>query len=148
MTSDAELIRRLAEHAEDSGLDPVLRRQIETSLHGVYEFNAETAKYGIVWVWIPRLVAIGLAIGAVYCAIVTLSIIATQDEVSLLRTGDGQFDFVIQAFPDEWPLYLGATFATSVGWAFFSFVTKGMSMSHKTSMKMTAEYKQAMGDRT
>ena len=72
MTTDADLIKALQAQAEKGGIDPALKEQIELSLDGAYRFNAETAKFGIVWVWLVRLPMIGCAIGAVVSVIVGL----------------------------------------------------------------------------
>ena len=42
--NDAARVQRLT---QTPGLDPVLKQQLETTLHAGYEFNAKYAKYGV-----------------------------------------------------------------------------------------------------
>ncbi|MEM7679139.1 MAG: hypothetical protein AAF449_24435, partial [Myxococcota bacterium] len=61
--------------------DPRLNDQIETSLDGVYRFNAATARYSVVWIWLLRLQWIGASVGAVLSLLGGLALIVAQSDI-------------------------------------------------------------------
>lgn len=136
MTTDADLIKALQAQAEKGGIDPALKEQIELSLDGAYRFNAETAKFDIVWVWLVRLPMIGCAIGALYAFMMTLALGLGQQEIHLFDIGARRSNHLVSAFPDQWSIYLGVSLACLIGFIFFAYMTKAMRISHETSIKM------------
>ena len=140
MTIDADLIKALQAQAEKGGIDPALKEQIELSLDGAYRFNAETAKFGIVWVWLVRLPMIGCAIGSLYAFIMTLALGLGRQEIYLFDIGARRPNYLVSAFPDQWSIYLGVSLAFVIGFFFFAYMTKSIRISHETSLKMADAY--------
>ncbi|MEM1037777.1 MAG: hypothetical protein AAGA72_03185 [Pseudomonadota bacterium] len=141
MTTDADLIKSLQAQAKEGGIDPALKEQIELSLDGAYRFNAETAKFGIAWVWLVRLPMIGCAIAAVLSVIVGLLLLITGQDISFGTRELGPFAHY------DWPLWLGAALPFGVGFAFFGYMTKAMRISNETSLKMADAYNARVNNR-
>lgn len=96
--------------------------EIEQTLEGVYAWNAETAKYGIIWVWLIQairwafLIATGVAaIGGFYIA-------------------------VAFGFETPWFLWIASAVPLSIGFAFLSLISSAVRKSHQTSMRLAAAH--------
>lgn len=141
MTTDADLIKALQAQAEKGGIDPALKEQIELSLDGAYRFNAETAKFGSVWVWLVRLPMIGCAIAGVVSMVIGILLLFTGQDISF---GTKELDPIAHY---DWPLWLGAALPFGVGFAFFGYMTKAMTISKETSLKMADAYNARVSNR-
>lgn len=141
MTKDKKALAKLAASAETVGLDPVLKRQIEMELHAGYAFNAKTAKYGVVTVWIPRLLAIGAVIGALYCFVVALILYTTGTEIQAFDMSPPRGDFLIWAVPDEAGLYLGGVVLFTALFAFMRYILVAMKRAQFAATQLADQYK-------
>lgn len=136
MTKDKKALAKLAANAETVGLDPVLKRQIEMELHAGYAFNAKTAKYGVVTVWLPRLLAIGAALSALGAFIIAIVLLVSGNDISI-----GNLDPVRH---HQWILYLAATGVLIAASLFFGFMTSAMKKAQSTAMAMAKQYQTDM----
>lgn len=112
-------------------LDQDLKGQLEASLAGVYRFNTTTAKYGVIWVWLLRLLTFCMAAAAMIALgiFATLAIMERDIEVSPLDPFRTEQTF----------LYLGAAFVFAIGFAFFRSVLRGISIAVQSSVNMAEE---------
>lgn len=115
-------------------LDPVLQEQLETSLHGTYAFNAEMAKFGIIWVWIVKLPAIGTSLAAVFSLVIVALLLITGEDIDLGSRANSALPY------DTWPLWLLAVGGFSILALFFCLMTKAMEASHRLSLDMARRY--------
>jgi len=112
-----------------------LKEQIESSLDDVYRFNAATAKYGIVWVWLLRLLTFGTAAGMVFSTIIGTVLLATQTDIDFETR---EIDPIEQ---HTWFLWIGAALALTVGFWFFRSILRGVGIAQQTSEKLASEYR-------
>ncbi len=94
--------------------------EIEQTLEGVYAWNAKTAKYGILWVWLTQGLRFGSAAGVVISIIGAFAFAATY------------------TFDSEWFLWLAAAVPFALGYVFFSHIASAVLQSHQTSLKLAA----------
>lgn len=128
MTNDKKALSKHAAAADTVGLDPVLKRQLETELHAGYAFNAKHAKKFRPFVWVPALLTIssGLAaIGAVIGGIYILAVVGSNT---------------------PWFLWIGAALPLGLLAAFFRLMWQGMSKAQTTAEAMADQYKSDMGN--
>ncbi|MEM9838020.1 MAG: hypothetical protein AAF830_02585 [Pseudomonadota bacterium] len=123
LENDAARVERLT---QAPCLDPVLKQQLETTLHASYEFNAKYAKYGVVWVWLFWALKWGFA---------------AATAVALL-SGIGQLVFVNGYSP--WMEWLAAAIGLSLGFGFFSLFHAAVRKAQDTEMKIAKDYRDAM----
>jgi len=112
-------------------LEPRLKEQIETSLYGVYRFNAATAKYGIVWVGLLKL----LELGSAGFAILSLAL-----GLILLTGTDIRLGTELVFFDYQWLNAFLAGAAGGAGWWFFHSVGTGIQTAYAASKKMADQY--------
>lgn len=136
MTKDKKALAKLAANAETAGLDPVLKRQIAMELHAGYAFNAKTAKYGVVTVWIPRLLSIGAGVFALGAFIIAIILMVSGNDITI-----GSLDPIRH---HQWILYLAATGVLMAASLFFSFMTSAMKKAQSTAMAMAKQYQSDM----
>lgn len=120
---EGERVLRLA--GSPGSLDPVLREQIETSLHAGYAWNAKYAKYGVIWVWFFWVLKWGFA---------AASVVALMGSLGQLVLIVGYSDWL------QW-LISGAAFG--IGFAFFSLMHAGMAAAQKRDEQLAAQYRSA-----
>ena len=121
IVEEAERLQRLG--ASPDGFDPVLRDQIETSLHAGYAWNAKYAKYGILWVWFFWVLKWGF---------VAASLLATVGGIVLLIQGPGE--------SANWLLWLGSTLPLAVGAFCFGAFHIAMKRAHEAELKLADRY--------
>lgn len=126
---DSKAAQKLEENADKTGLDPVVKRQLETSLHAGYEFNAKTAHYGVVWVWVARLLMLGAGLAAIAAVAGALFI--------LISLGPNT----------PWFLWLGSAVPLGLLFGFFRLMTKTMEKSQNTAMTMATQYTSDIAER-
>ena len=113
--------------------DPNITDQIEKSLVGVHRFNAATAKYGAVWIWLLRILTTVL-IGASLVSVVTgLVLLVSGSDIDF---GTKEMDAIEQ---HTWPLWISASVGFTAGSWFFGSVWKGISLAQEMSEAMAAE---------
>lgn len=130
MTKDQKVIAKLATNAESVGLDPVLKRQLETELHAGYAFNAKTAKWFRPFVWVPAVltVASGLAvIGAILGGLYILASIGPNT---------------------PWFLWIGSAIPLALLTGFFRLMWIGMAKSQNAAEAMAGQYNSDMAQQT
>lgn len=117
---ETERLQRLA--VSPDGFDPVLRDQIETSLHAGYAWKAKYAKYGVIWVWFFWVLKWGFAAAAM---------VALVGAVGQLLTIRGYSD---------WLQWLTAGAGLSIGFGFFAIMHSGMAAAQTRDEKLAAQY--------
>ena len=120
--------------------DPVLQDQVETSLHGVYRFNAATAKYTVVWIWLMRVLAIGTGVAALVSLLGGVLLVITQTNIYLVPLDGHGSRHLVNMFAGDWMLYFGAAAALAIGHFFFSLMTRSMKLVHQVSMENAAQF--------
>lgn len=123
MTNDKKTLAKLAANADTVGLDPVLKRQLETELHAGYAFNAKTAKWFRPFVWVPAILTVGAALAALGTVIAAPVV------------------FAIEGTNGPWALPLLATIPLLILTAFFRLVWLAMDKSQSTAEAMADQYK-------
>ena len=126
MTKDQKAIAKLAANADPVGLDPVLKRQLETELHAGYAFNAKTAKWFRPFVWVPAALTIGAGLAAIGAAIGSPVVL------------------VDQGFNGDWWNWAGAALGLAVLCTFFRLIWKGMAQAQSTSETLADQYNASM----
>lgn len=121
-------------------LDPQLKDQIETSLDGVYRFNAATAKYSVVWVWLLRLLWIGASVGAVVSLLGGLALVIAQSDIRAVPLDGTGRHHLLNLHLHQWMLFFGACGAFVIAALFFAALTKGIKHAYQTSMEMARKH--------
>ena len=96
------------------------QNKIEQTLEGVYAWNAETAKYGIIWVWLTQTIRWAFLIAVVVATI------------------GGFYIAIAFGFETPWFLWIASAVPLGIGFAFFSLVASAVRKSHQTSMQLAA----------
>lgn len=120
-TQEGDRLQRLA--GSQGGFDPLLREQIETSLHAGYAWNAKYAKYGVIWVWFFWVLKWGFAAAAVGAAFGGLA----------MAVGFG--------LDSPWFLWLAAVLPLGIGHLFFGLIRNGMDASHRLELELAERYR-------
>lgn len=120
-TTEGDRIRGLA--GSRGSFDPVLREQIETSLHAGYAWNAKYAKYGVIWVWVFWVLKWGFAAAAVGAVLGGLA----------MAMGLG--------LDSPWFLWVAAAFPLTIGHLFFGLMRNGMDASHRLELDLAERYR-------
>lgn len=120
---DEETERLLRLDASPDGFNPILRDQIETSLHAAYAWNAKYAKYGVIWVWFFWVLKWGFGVAAVGAVF-------------------GGFVVAISLGPDSpWFLWEAAAVPLTTGHLFFGLMKNGMNASHQLELDLAERYR-------
>ena len=122
MTNDKKALSKHAAAANTVGLDPVLKRQLETELHAGYAFNAKHAKKFRPFVWVPAILT--------FCA--ALATVATIVAATVV--------YAIEGPEGPWGLPLLATIPLVVLTGFFQLIWQGMSKAQTTAESMADQY--------
>jgi hypothetical protein len=102
--------------------------EVEHTLDGAYRWNAQTAKYGVVWVWLTGLVASWFAASSTIAIGVGICLLVKGKDVQILNLDPFAYD--------TWILWLGAGIALLVATAFFALIYSAVLKSHQTSIKL------------
>ena len=115
----------------------IVKDQLIASADGAYAFNAEMAKFDVIWVWIVKLPAIGTSLAAVFSLLMGIVLVLNGDDVEF---GTREIDPIPYT---AWPLWFGAAFGFAVLAVFFWFMTKAMEHRHKIMLEMARQYHEA-----
>ena len=141
MNTNAFHKKTVADNSGSDSFDPALREQIETSLDGAYRFNADTAKFGVIWVWLVKTPAVITAVMAVLSAVAGVMLLITGGDIQLFEKSSGSGRFIFNLYDHQTLLFFGGALGLSVVSAFFWYMTKAMSVWHETALRMAAKYK-------
>ena len=108
--------------SDDNGVSQLRSQEIEQTLEGVYAWNAETAEYGIIWVWLTQAIRWAFLIAAFVAAI------------------GGLYIAMAFGFETPWFLWIASTVPLGIGFAFFSLIASAVRKSHQTSMQLAAAH--------
>ena len=122
LASDCATITSMAQDDSQHGRQFLTAHQaeIEQTLEGVYAWNAETAKYGIIWVCLTQAIRWAFLIAA---AVATIG---------------GLYIAVAFGLETPWFLWIASAVPLGIGFAFLSLIASAVRKSHQTSMQLAA----------
>ena len=103
--------------------------EIEQTLEGVYAWNSETAKYGVLWVFLTWTFRAAALIGALTSTAMALVLLTLGSDIQVFT-----FDPIRH---HTWFLWGAASMAFLVGFTFFSLIHSAVRRSHQVSIELS-----------